>query len=309
MRARYTTLLALLVLLLAAAPGQAKAREVKIDGTVLAASQSNILVQARWGQAQVFLTSDTRLKHNRYPQPGDRVQVRGWRTGDLRIVASRVDVKGRSSGGGYDNGGSTGSVQVFPRSGEVVTITRPPIGANFTVPVQVQSLVVDGQPVPVQVSFDGRQVQWVPQYDLQGGRHNVSLQAVEANTGRQVSRNWWFTLGAYNGGGHHGYGQLSITNLGNGQTVPGNFNVQGYAQPNSRVVVTGQYDRALIPGIISIPGGTIRNEGYVQPNGRYDIPISMGNLPNGSRVDLTVTSFDAYGRQTGSLNVWVRVQR
>lgn len=319
MRARYTTLLALLVLLLAAAPGQAKAREVKIDGTVLAASQSNILVQAKWGQAQVFLTSDTRLKHNRYPRPGDRVQVRGWRTGDGRIVASRVDVKGRSGGydnggGGYDNGGSTGSVQVFPRSGEVVTITRPPIGANFTVPVQVQSLVVDGQQVPVQVSFDGRQVQWVPQYDLQGGRHNVSLQAVEVNTGRQVSRNWWFTIGAsngggYNGGGYPGYGQLSITNLGNGQTVPGNFNVQGYAQPNSRIVVNGQYDRALIPGVISLPGGTIRNEGYVQPNGRFDVPISMGDLPNGSRVDLTVTAVDAYGRQTGSTNVWVRVQR
>lgn len=314
MRARNTTLLALLVLLLAAVPGWAKDREVKIDGTVIAANQGNILVQAKWGQAQVFLTDSTRLKHNRYPQPGDRVQVRGWRTGDGRIVASRVDVKGRSGGSDDNGGGATGSVQVFPRSGEIVTVTRPPIGANFTVPVQVQSLTVDGQQVPVQVSFDGRQVQWVPQYDLQGGRHNVALQAVEANTGRQVSRTWWFTIGAsngggYNGGGYPGYGQLTITNLGNGQTVPGNFNVQGYAPANSRIVVTGQFDRALIPGVISIPGGTIRNEGYVQPSGRYDIPISMGDLPNGSRVDLTVTAADAYGRQTGTQNVWVRVQR
>lgn len=319
MRARYTILLALLALLFAGSEAWAKNREVKIDGTVISSSQHELWVQARWGQALVLLTSGTEIKKNRFPQVGDRVKIKGWKSGDGRIVASQVDVKG-GRGNSHDdddddNGGyPNGQLTIFPRSGEIVTVTRPPIGASFSVPAQVQSLTVDGQQVPAQVSYDGRRVQWVPQYDLQGGRHNVSLRATEANTGRRLDRNWHFIIGGssgtgYNGGGYPGYVQLSLTNLGNGQSVPSNFNVQGSAPANSRIVVTGQYDRALIPNVISLPGGTIRNEGYVQPNGRFDIPISLGDLPNGSRVDLTVAAFDGYGRQTGSATVWVRVNR
>lgn len=305
-------ILALLSLLLAL-PATAAKGEVKIDGTVVSAYTGSMVVQARWGQATVLLQRSTEIKGNRFPQPGDRVQVRGYRMDDGRIFATRVDVK-RGGGGNNGGGGSyNGQATLFPRSNEVVTTTRPPIGATFPNPVTVHAFSVDGRSVPTGVSWDGRQVQWTPNYDLDQGRHTVRLQGTDRNSGRNFQLDWAFSIqnqggGYYPGPGYPGGQQLYLTNLANGQGVPPNFNVQGNAPAGSRILVTGRYDRALLPGVISLPGGNIRAEGYAH-NGHFDIPVQLGNLPAGTRVDLTTTAYDGYGRLVGETTVNLRVDR
>lgn len=313
MSTRYTAMLvALLILFLAGAPGQAQGpQQLDIQGNVTSAEQYLLVVQGPAGPMQVVLNNSTQVL-GRFPVAGDWVRVVGWRVTDGRMAASRVEVNGSgwidpNSGGGGGSGPIVGEINMMPAAGSVVTVTRPDIGASFSVPVQAQSLVVDGRQVPVQNS--GYRVWWTPDYDLDQGRHNVHLSVVEANTGRRLDRNWTFTIQGGGGGYNPGGGGLGLTNLANGQTVPPNFNVQGYATPNARVVITGNYDRALIPGVISLPGGAIRNEGYVNGSGHFDVPISLGDLPNGTRVNLTATAVDGNGRQLGSGSVWVRLSR
>lgn len=312
MNSRYTAMLvALVVLFLAGAPGRAQGpQQLDIQGNVTSAEQYLLVVQGPGGPMQVVLNNSTQVV-GPFPVAGNWVRVVGWRVTDGRMAASRVEVNGSgwnpSGGGGGGGGPIVGEINMMPAAGSVVTVTRPDIGASFSVPVQAQSLIVDGRQVPAQSS--GNRVWWTPSYDLDQGRHNVHLTVVEANTGRRLDRSWTFTIQGGGGGYNPGGGGLGLTNLANGQSVPPNFNVQGSATPNARVVITGNYDRALIPGVISLPGGAIRNEGDVNGNGHFDVPISLGNLPNGTRVNLTATALDGNGRQLGSGSVWVRVSR
>lgn len=308
MNPRYTLMALVLGLLLVGAPAWAQAANLDIQGNVVTAEQHMLVVQGQTGQMQVMVSGSTQIEGG-FPAPGDWVRVVGWRVADGRMAASLIQAYGRGYNPSNNNNGynpGTGEINVMPAAGSVVTVRRPEIGAAFNVPVQVQSLVVDGQQVPVQTS--GYRAWWVPGYDLDQGRHNVVLSAVEANTGRRLDRNWSFTIQG-GGGSNPGSGQLGLTNLTNGQSVPQNFNVQGYGTPNARIVIVGQIDRALIPGVLSLPGGAIRNEGNVNGNGHFDVPVSLGDLPNGSRVNLTVTALNGAGQQIGSTSVWVRLSR
>lgn len=317
MRTRFTLLLALLALVLAVTPAWARRGEVKLDGTVVSADQGSMLVQSGAGQTVVLIQRSTEFKGSRSVRVGDRVKINGFRMDDGRVFATRIDVKKRNNGNNPGNSPAQypGNVQatVFPRSGENITVTRPPIGATFSYPVTLRSFAVDGRSVAGSASWDGRRVSWTPSYDLDFGNHSVSLQATDQG-GRAVNLNWSFRIvgsGGYQPGypNYPGSGSVSVTNLQNGQSVPQNFNVQGQAAPQSRIVVTGRVDRALIPGVITLPGGTIRAEGSTNQYGRYDVPVQAGNVPNGSRVNLTVTSSGAYGQAGGETTLWVTVNR
>lgn len=89
---------------------------------------------------------------------------------------------------------SAQSLQPFPKD-EIVTVSRPEIGANFPFRVRQDTvrLTVDGRDVTPQLLLTTRQARWSPNYDLDQGRHSVRLLALTEDDG-QIDHCWQFQI-------------------------------------------------------------------------------------------------------------------
>lgn len=82
-----------------------------------------------------------------------------------------------------------------PAPGEVLTVFRPTISANFAESIQRTkvTMTVDGVDVTASANIATQRVEWTPNYDLAFGKHEVRITISDRN-GNQSEANWSFTI-------------------------------------------------------------------------------------------------------------------
>ena len=82
-----------------------------------------------------------------------------------------------------------------PAPGEVLTVFRPTISANFAESIQRSkvTMTVDGVDVTALANIASQRVEWTPNYNLSLGKHNVRITISDRN-GNQSEANWSFTI-------------------------------------------------------------------------------------------------------------------
>lgn len=98
-------------------------------------------------------------------------------------------------GGGGGGGSAVGVTSYSPGPGSVVTVLQPTVSAEFTGPVNRNSIrfSIDGRDFTPQVQISGNRVTWYPRYTLDYGQHTARLTATATN-GQQVQGNWNFVI-------------------------------------------------------------------------------------------------------------------
>lgn len=82
-------------------------------------------------------------------------------------------------------------VTLLPAPDGVVDDRRVSIGGLFDRPLRWFRLTVDGQDLTSQARLDGRDLVWAPTYDLDLGRHEARVEAVDS-LGQGLTRRWVF---------------------------------------------------------------------------------------------------------------------
>ncbi|MGE0488951.1 MAG: hypothetical protein AB7S38_07020 [Vulcanimicrobiota bacterium] len=121
-------------------------------------------------------------------------------------------------------GAGSSSVTMSPNNGEVVTVSRPRIGADFRQRVSRAQLVIDGRDFTSQSGFSGQAIYWDPGYDLAPGQHQVDAIGFASNG--QIRQQWTFTINATANSITNSITNLSFspTNVSPGQTVSVSYN-------------------------------------------------------------------------------------
>lgn len=186
--------------------------------------------------------------------------------------------------------GATLSVtELRPNNGQTVSTTRPQIGALFNGNINNVVLTVDNVNVTnmagVQRYPNG--IIWTPTYDLQTGRHQVSVRGTDS-ANRQVTQQFTFTItpGSTSSPGSN---VLAVSNLTNGASVPPVFNVQGSAQAGRQVNVLVEYTPDNILEVITGQSRQISQSTLVGSNGRFDVQINASSVRAGQTMRVTVS--------------------
>lgn len=303
----FRTLLALtMVLLLAAAfPALAEhGRQSNLDGTVTSinsADGSFTLADKRGGTYTVVTSHRTEFKSKGAGglRVGDRVKVKGVNLGYGRVLATRIELKARSTGLVQPGPGSV-TVTVSPSAGSTVFSLRPTLSATFSGEVTLQQMLVNGVDVTTQVSWRGRSLFWTPPYDLSLGTNNVRLSFVEQATGALRSAAWSFQVA----GSGTGVGWLQVTSPLPGQTVGPYFTVYGRTSAYSSVHVETTA-RTSILGLIQIKTGKMTFHGQADAQGNFAVPVNVSTVPPEAWIDLRVWSTDTAGRDSTNVNLSV----
>lgn len=84
-------------------------------------------------------------------------------------------------------------VTLLPAPDGSVDDRRVSIGGLFDRPLRWFRLTVDGQDLTSQARLDGRDLVWTPGYDLDLGRHEARVEAVDS-LGQGLTHRWFFTV-------------------------------------------------------------------------------------------------------------------
>lgn len=97
--------------------------------------------------------------------------------------------------GGSGGGGQVGLTRYSPAPGSVVTVLQPTVSAEFTGPVNRNSIrfYIDGRDFTPQAQISGNRVTWYPRYTLDYGQHTARLTATTTN-GQPVQGDWNFVI-------------------------------------------------------------------------------------------------------------------
>lgn len=150
------------------------------------------------------------------------------------------------------------------------------VGGRYNIPMsQVSSGIYRGQ--------------FVVQGNDRDSQVTVHLRAPDGRTITQVAEE---TIAFETNGSIY----LNLISPTNGQSVTGQFNIQGQTVPYASVDITATPVRELIGGIIGLPaGGSISRTVQADANGNFALSIDTSNLDKDLRLQVSVIARDQYG--------------
>ncbi|MCA9790790.1 MAG: hypothetical protein KC910_03315 [Candidatus Eremiobacteraeota bacterium] len=170
---------------------------------------------------------------------------------------------------GSSSAGQT-SITMVPNNGEVVTSSRPRIGADFRQRISRAQLIIDGRDFTSQSAISAQAIYWNPGYDLAPGQHQVDAIGFASNG--QLRQQWSFTINA---------SANSITNLNFSPTAvnPGQTVTVSYNAPSG--------SRAYFD-LGSATNNPMRETSTGYFTGTYTVPSNLnGNVTVAGRAVLT----------------------
>lgn len=177
-----------------------------------------------------------------------------------------------------------------PGSGSTVHSTHPALHADFSEPVNRDSLKVsiDGRDVTALVYANTNGFNVTPNFELTPGTHKVALTGSTA-AGAAFNTGWSFTTAT--GAAPNTLGNITP---GAGSKVSSQFTLRGKTEPNSKVHVVASGSASELGGLLQIGTGTFQNDVTADGNGNFSVPISL-NAVSGGQVRVIVTSTSPSG--------------
>jgi methionine-rich copper-binding protein CopC len=174
-----------------------------------------------------------------------------------------------------------------PGSGATVNSTHPAIHADFSEPVNRDSLkvTIDGHDVTSLVYANANGFNVTPNFELAPGGHKVTLTGSTA-AGASFNTGWSFTTAS-------GAAPNTLSNIapGPGSKVSSQFTLRGRTAPGSKIHVVAEASAAALGGLLQIGTGTFQNDVTADGNGNFSVPIALNAVSGGQvRVILTSTS-------------------
>jgi len=178
-------------------------------------------------------------------------------------------------------------VQQRPERDATVGTTRPTISAEFSVPVDPNSVRVslDGLDVTAQSTRSRTGIVFEPPSPLESTRHVVRVTGRDLEGGR-FSRVWSFTTGTA-----PPQNFLDIERPDNDSAVDaGSFVVRGRTAPNARVrVLAGSV--VDVAGPFAFASGNYAGDTTADGDGHFEATVTLTTAP-GARIGVTVISTD-----------------
>ncbi|MBT9584473.1 hypothetical protein IV102_14110 [bacterium] len=188
--------------------------------------------------------------------------------------------------------------QVFsllPMPAQMTGTARPNFQAQFSSPPDRRTLrfVVDQIDHSREVSYSssGQTIRWTPSSDLPPGNHVVDVSAVGQNR-ETFATHWTFTTPqatavkppppVFQPTG------MSVSNLGPGNVLGSRFSVNGRGIPGSTVTVQVEYPKQDVISQLSGVMLRFQNQGRVDSNGNFSIPMDAQEVPRGQPMIITV---------------------
>jgi methionine-rich copper-binding protein CopC len=174
-----------------------------------------------------------------------------------------------------------------PASGSTVRSTHPAVHANFSEPVNRDSLHVsiDGRDVTTLVYANTNGFNVTPNFELAPGNHKVTLTGSTV-AGASFNTGWSFTTAS-------GAAPNTLSNIspGAGAKVSSQFTLRGRTVPGSKVHIVAEASASTLGGLLQVGTGTFQNDVTADANGNFSVPISVNAVSGGSvRVLITSTS-------------------
>lgn len=172
------------------------------------------------------------------------------------------------------------------RPGNTITTLRPAIHANFSEPVNRDTVrvAIDGRDVTSDVYANANGFDVTAPFSLYAGRHTVN---VTGTTQAGATFNVRWTFGTQQGS----TGENFIRNIhpGSNGTVGGSFTVTGATLPGSTVHVVASGEATALGGLLQIGTGTFQTDVRADGNGYFNVPITL-NVVSGGHVRVLLQS-------------------
>lgn len=172
-----------------------------------------------------------------------------------------------------------------PGSGGTVNTTHPNLSAQFSEPVNRDSLKVsvDGRDVTQDVYANTNGFNVTPNWELTPGSHHVAVTGATA-AGANFNTGWSFSTAAGTAANY-----LRNINPGPGAKVGSSFTLTGTTVPGSHVHVVASGEASAFGGLFQIGTGTFQTDVTADGSGHFDAPIAL-NAPSGGQVRVLVTT-------------------
>lgn len=174
-----------------------------------------------------------------------------------------------------------------PASGATVRNTHPNLSAQFSEPVNRDSLrvSVDGRDVTPQVYANPNGFNVTANQELTPGTHHVTVGGTTA-AGEGFNTGWSFNTQA---GAAANY--LHSLSPGPGSKVGSSFTLSGTTVPGSHVHVVASGEASALGGLFQIGTGTFQTDVTADGNGHFSAPIALNAVSGGQvRIIITTTS-------------------
>jgi hypothetical protein len=188
-----------------------------------------------------------------------------------------------------------------PHRAAFVASTKPTISANFTRPVDPNSLhiTLDGLDITSASTRSTTGFVYAPPSPLQSQRHQLEVTGTLAAGGR-FSQGWAFTSGttapAYS---------LSITAPADGATVSQTFTVSGKAAPNARVHIVAGSTATF--GGFAFGTGSYTGDALADAAGNFSQSVSLQTV-SGAEIGVTITATDPQTQASAQKKLRLRAQ-
>jgi hypothetical protein len=187
-----------------------------------------------------------------------------------------------------------------PARGASVTSQRPTIRADFSAPVDPNSLHVtlDGRDVTAETTLAPTGIVFAPPSPLQAMQHSVRITGTDGQ-GLPFHRSWNFTTGTQAAANF-----LNLNNLSEGTTVGTSFTVRGKTLPGAAVHI--EAGSTIGAGPVSFGTGNYHGDVTADGAGNFSQSISVNGV-SGGVIGLTVTSTDPSTQSTAQQQVHLRI--
>lgn len=163
------------------------------------------------------------------------------------------------------------------RPASVIHTLRPAIHANFSEPVNLNTLrvAIDGRDVTLNVYANARGFNVTAPFPLYAGNHAVSVTGT-MQAGASFSVGWSFSTQS---GSSNNF--IRNVNPSNGSRVGGSFTLTGVTLPNATVHVVASGSASAFGGLFQIGIGTFQNDVQADGNGNFSVGISLNVIAGG----------------------------
>lgn len=201
-----------------------------------------------------------------------------------------------NAGGGAQNytpqpgNGGVHLVTVRPSRGNTVNSTHPGLHAEFSEPVNRDSLrvSVDGRDITSDVYANTNGFDVTPNFELVPGSHRVTVTGTTAS-GSSFTTGWSFSTSAGASANFiNGLNPAAATRIG------GSFTLTGRTAPGSQVHIVAEGSSSALGGLLQIGTGTFQTDTTADGNGRFAAQISVNGV-SGGNVTVIITSTSPNG--------------
>jgi hypothetical protein len=179
---------------------------------------------------------------------------------------------------------------VRPARGSTATSTHPNLHAEFSEPVNRDTLRVDvdGRDVTSLVYANQNGFDVTPNWELTPGSHRVTVTGT-TSAGAQFNSGWRFRTSA-----GAAANRITIDSPSPGSRVSSNFTLRGTTLPGSSVHIVASGQAATLGGLLQIGTGTFQTDVTADGNGNFSAQIAL-NAVQGGQVRVIVTSTSPSG--------------